>query len=55
MPNRYLGAKADAMLHDIMDRQKYLDRSGAVEFLYDFYFDTLKEMGMKLLKEDEKQ
>ena len=37
------------MLEDIMARQKYLNRSGAIEFLYDFYFATLKESGMKLL------
>ena len=55
MPNRYLGTKADAMLQDIMDRQKYLNRSGAIEFLYDFYFATLEENGMKLLAGDEKQ
>ena len=55
MPNRYLGGMADAMLEDIMKRQKYLNRSGAIEFLYDFYFETIKERGINLLMGGEKQ
>ena len=55
MPNRYLGVKADSMLQVIMDRQKYLNRSGAIEFLYDFYFETMKERGINLLMGDGKQ
>jgi len=43
------------MLQDIMDRHKYLNRSGAIEFLYDFHFATLKENGMTLLAKGEKQ
>jgi hypothetical protein len=55
MPNRYIGTKADSMLQDIMDRQKYLNRSGAIEFLYDFYFETIKENGTELVEGGEKQ
>ncbi|MCK9568980.1 hypothetical protein M0R72_08570 [Candidatus Pacearchaeota archaeon] len=42
MPNRYLSRRADDVLEDIMNHEKYLNRSGAIEFLYDFYIETLK-------------
>ncbi len=42
MPNRYLSRRADDVLEDIMNHEKYLNRSGAIEFLYDFYIETMK-------------
>lgn len=42
MPNRYISRRADDVLEDIVNREKYLNRSGVIEFLYDFYIETIK-------------